>query len=174
MIRPTRVSKKLKQKDPNNIDRSTFIYYLAEAGDSPGLRQPTMLREPSLAPKGVRFCVKRYFYATRLERHRAAFQAAPGAGLHEHFQHRQRQSQVSTFFTNVRIRPIRAPLINARLALRIIRFLEDLWFAIAFLRPFCFHGLLCWSGLYAVFTTIVKRFCHHQTSLLFSGYNTFR
>ena len=42
---------------------------------------------------------------------------------------------VSTFFTNVRIRPMRALLIDARLALRMIRFLEDLWFAIAFTRP---------------------------------------
>ena len=33
---------------------------------------------------------------------------------------------VSTFFTKVRIRLIRAPLIKARLALRMIRFLEDL------------------------------------------------
>jgi len=42
---------------------------------------------------------------------------------------------VSTFFTNVRIRPIRAPLIIARLALRIIRFLEDLWFAMGVRVP---------------------------------------
>ena len=33
---------------------------------------------------------------------------------------------ISTFFTKVRIRLMRAPLITARLALRIIRFLDDL------------------------------------------------
>ena len=75
---------------------------------------------------------------------------------------------VSTFFTNVRIRPIRAPLIIARLALRMIRFFEDLWFAIAFLRSFTSTNSYL-TGLYAFFTNIVKRFCHHQTSLLFGN-----
>ena len=172
MTRPIRSLKKLKEKGPMLNMIGPFSYYLAEAGDSPAYKaERSMLREPSLEPTGVKFSVIQYFCAKRLERHRAAFQAVPGAGLHEHFSIAS-SNCVSTFFTNVRIRPIRAPLINARLALRMIRFLEDLWFAIAFSRSFISMNYLRGAG-YMLFLppsssafAIIKHHC-------FFGNNTF-
>ena len=65
---------------------------------------------------------------------------------------------ISTFFTNVRMRRIRAPLIIARFALRIILFLEDLWLAIAFTRSF--------SSVYSRVERFICFFCHHRQALL--------